>query len=1132
MTFDWRPAQKKAIDAFGGKIVVSAGAGSGKTAVLVARAVEHITARRIDADRLLIITFTNAAADELRSRLGRRLDELVQQQGGEWLRRQALLVRRAHIGTFDSFCRKLCAEHFAELDIPPDFSIETGAMADAMRDQALEQTLETMYADRRFCELADMFGSSRDDRGTEGLVLSLYEQLTRTGDPEAFRARCLGQLSDGLPLDRSVFGCALKARIGRQVDYALSLCRKGCELSLTDEAFEKKCLPVFREMRDRLEEIAAADGLEEKVRRLGRFSAPRLLVPKGDPDTAAALKGLKTAAADIVKTLDKQYSFLSESSYRDDCRRMLPAATVLFEAESLFEQTLFAIKKRRRAYEFTDICRYALSLLVQNGCPTPLAAELSDYYAEVMVDEYQDTDDLQSTLYNAISAEGSKLFLVGDAKQSIYRFRRAEPRIMLRERDAAFPAALAGERPDRFPMDVRLLENFRSDGSVIAAANEIFDVIMTRRTGEIDYPAERMVAHEGAADGGCGLVLSILTGKDEEPERAQARCIARRIRQLMAGDPSLRYEDFAVLSSTVKARGETYEAVFKEEGVPLTADVAETVYTTDEGAVLLSVLAAVDNPLRDIDLSVLLTTPAIGFGGDELLALRAADRRAHLYTNLLRAEGEPMRRACGILQRLLFLKTRLPAEQLAAEAVRLLELETWALSRPGGSYRLDNLNAFVDAARQAAAVTDGSLPRFVRLAERARAGGTADRRSPPPGTVQLKTIHTAKGLEWKYVFLAHAEYSPGRGSNAPLLFDSELGMGVRIRLRSEDGVVRRSTAAYEAISDEMKFKQMSESVRLLYVALTRAKRCTFVLASPKSEKRLAWLYNVTTGNYAREALVAECRSFYEWILLALMANHPRELSGLDFSPVQTFALGAAAVEVTDGAPAPTELPAPPPADPGEAQAIRARLDWVSPERDFSAIPAKISVTALAKQPGDITVAVPAFALAGGLTGAQRGTALHLFMQYADYRLAREDPEGELRRLLDGGYIEPAYAEGVDMKRLRQLLCSDFFAEILASDELLREYEFFLPVPAGELSGRAADNVRTVMLQGIADCVAIRGGRARIIDYKSDAGVTEDILCARYGGQLAWYRRAAERLLGVAVEGCYVWSFTLGRAVSV
>lgn len=1121
----WTESQRAAFSTFGGKIVVSAGAGSGKTSVLVERAVALMTVREVPADRLLIITFTNAAADELKNRLYARIDAAAA-GGGSFLRRQAVLVRRAHVGTFDSFCKKLVFEHFGELDIPPDFNVATGAFAESMRRSALEGTLEDMYEDSDFKLLSGMFGQSRSDEQVAELINSLDYYMNKLGDPEAYERLCISDLEGDGGLDSSVFGRFLLEKAAEKARYLAVIASRSEQLCGADEVLHEKYLPVFVELSGIASRLEAriAEGYDAGAAYAAAVTVPRMppLSKSYDSEEKTALKAAKARCGELIKEIKDDCFFTLSRDYRNECTAMLPAIKALFRARLLYQDRLTELKKRRKAYEFSDISRAALSLLVAGGEPTALANELSHTYAEVMVDEYQDTDEIQSALYNAISGGGSRLFMVGDAKQSIYRFRRAEPRIMLRERD------LAHDRAEGvFPMHIKLLENFRSGGNVINAVNSVFDVIMRRGTGGIDYKQERMAAGSAESAGESGIELRVITGGADMEQ--QARFAARKIKQLMAEDDQLLFSDFAVLSSKLKGRSEEYERVFREEGVPLFTDAALTVYTTEEGEQLASVMAAVDNPLDDIGMAALLTSPAIGFGADELFELRQSGR-GNLYPLLLESGLECCARARSLISELMFLKIRLPVDELIEETVKLLRLDELALSRPGGEYRLSNIYAFVEEARTAFESTGCTLADFLRVAARAAESGASERRTPPDGTVVFKTIHTSKGLEWKYVFVVHCEYT-FRSETSPLLFDSDLGMGARITVRDDTGAYKTKTAAHGALSMLINDKSVAESERLLYVALTRARKRTWAVASDQKFKENVQRISPLAGPlFDIDRSVMECRSFYEWLLLSAAANgFARRLALVDEG--ENAALGAISVAVEGPLP---EVGAPESENAGTAneevsRELRQRISFSRSDAWRSLIPSKLSVTSLTKQPGEQTVAQPAFALSGGLSAAGRGTALHLFMQYADYKKAKQDPLAELDRLVEKRFIDESYAGEVDIDRIKAALDSPFFEKILSADRLLREYEFFLPVDSGELGFNSGGRV---MIQGVADCIAVTGKSAIIVDYKSDRAVTQEQLSERYSQQLKWYSRAAARSLALEISGCYIYSFTLGHEVKV
>ena len=668
----WTPAQRAAIDDRGGALLVSAAAGSGKTAVLTERAVRLITdpEHPVDADRLLIVTFTNAAAAELRARIGQALLRRCQQEPGNTaLRRQRMLLQRAPICTMDAFCLDLLHKHFQALDIPPDFAPADPGSVELLRTAALAETLEHAYADPDFCAFADLYGKGRTDKPAGDTILQVYDFLRALPDYDRKLDEFLAPWQQENGFDATCWHDLLLAQAARDAKAARELlcaaqqdCREDYAQEMA-EAGEKKTPAAIRkaeaavaekyaDAQGRLERSAALLGEVERLAQAGKWTplydrlTPFVLGMEEQPglkgmkkrlkgDHKTAIKTRADEAADLFAQITELVS-CSEEEAEADRQAALPRLQALFAAVRDFDARFSAKKRERKLLEFSDFEHFALRLLRSpDGTPTPLCGSIRQNYAAVMVDEYQDTNALQDALYRCLaSPAGDDLFLVGDLKQSIYRFRQADPSIFREKLDRwpALPGGAARPRPPEGTAGQNALlaldANFRSAPQVVEGINFIFEQLMTPQLGDTAYgDGQRLVC--GAPGDYSGSVEAQFLPDDEA--ETDAAWIARRIEELVAaGEPvregsttrPVQYEDCCILLS---ARGDfpAYVEALTARGIPVYADARENLMEAPHIRPLISLLKVIDNPAQDIYLAAAMLGPVFGFTDDDLVRLRA-----------------------------------------------------------------------------------------------------------------------------------------------------------------------------------------------------------------------------------------------------------------------------------------------------------------------------------------------------------------------------------------------------------------------------------------------------------------------------------------------------------------------------
>ena len=1151
------PSQQEAMSLWGPALLVAAGAGSGKTRVLIERVLRAVCEADSDADldSFLIISFTRAAAAELRGRIMEALSaRLAADPSNRRLRRQSALLSRAQIGTIHSFCAQLLRENCQLLSLAPDFQILDEDRARAMRAAALDRVLAAAYADIEkdpaFRLLADTVGEGRDDRALAELVLTLDERMQSHARPSDWAERQAVLLE-------TPYSDAGESPWGRELlDWAKSLTDfHAAELeSLIPE------MAAHERIRDayagHFSELAAM--LRELSRRLSLgwnaamevlpFSAPRLPVLRNspDPELSDRCKARRKAALETVKKLSELFSVPSERLLRD-LAGTAPAMRALLKLTLDFEKAYRRDKRSRSLLDYSDLEHLAAQLLLEaDGTPTKLARQLSARYRQVMVDEYQDVSPVQDSIFRAVSDEGRKLFLVGDVKQSIYRFRLADPEIF-NEKYRTWAAAdpLKARR-------ILLRENFRSRREILEAANAVFSLCMSRALGDVDYDADAALVF--GADYYEGSVPRpeldlIQLPKEDAPDKAacEAAWVARRIRELvesgarvttLSGSRPMEYGDVAILLRSANTVGGVYRRALLEAGIPVGKAQGSGFFQSVEVSTVLSMLSVMDNPHKDIPLIAVLRSPAFGFTPDELSAVRASDRDADLFT-ALEASAESLEKSRLFLERLRLLRAScadLSAAEMVWAVLEALDLLALCSAMDDGRQRRENLLALVELAEGYERSGYRGLHRFVLwLSSQAARGQEPAAGSASASAVQILSIHKSKGLEYPVVFLCDTARRFNLSERQePVLVHPVLGLGPRVVDTQKR--VRYPSLARSAISMRLEREDLSEEMRLLYVAMTRAReRLILTAAFPDPEKELEKLRPTAVPPLAPETLMrAPCMA--RWLITACLADGEAHLS-----------LQIHAADAAPEAGAEAEVPAVP-ADPEALAELQRRLSFRYGHEAAVELPSKVTATELKGRaeadpdaasllrPTAFSFRMPQLEEAErSLTAAERGVATHLVLQYMDFARGRSRAgiRAEVERLCAARTLSEREARAVNVAAIERLFASPLGQEMLAAKEPLREFRFSLLLDAAELYPDCAGE--ELLLQGVVDCCLVEADGLVIIDYKTDRVRTEEEIAERaalYRGQLRAYSKALSRILGKPVKRCVLFFLVPGRTVEL
>lgn len=1181
MGVKWTTDQQHAIECCKGSVLVSAAAGSGKTAVLVERVIRRLTDEDnpCSAEDLLIVTFTRAATAQMREKIGAAiLKRLSEDPTDRHLRRQYMLLPFAKICTIDSFCNDLVRENFHALGISPDYSLLDNETAVIMKNDVCEAMLERTYeedSDCSFSGLSDMMSSGSSDEDFAKLIIKMYDISTAYPFPDLWLDSLIEEYSQP-DINKSCWGGIIKKYVCDMLDYCVSSSNDMMAAMESDSivadaygAAVQSDINMYAELREKVnrdwdEALEAFNTV--KYMGLGR-------VPKGyESETKNAVMTARKKLKELLKKVPN-IMCVSSGEHSEDVRLMRGPVTKLIELVKQFGREYSAEKDKMNSADFSDILHRALNLLaVSDGSggyiKTDLARELSSHYVEILVDEYQDINEAQDMIFKAISADENNLFTVGDVKQSIYRFRQAMPEIFLRRRSTTHSF-----ESGKYPLGITLGSNFRSRVGVTSCVNYIFRQLMSTEAGELEYDdsealnAAAKYPERDTPD--CELHVVTDKGNSADTLEAQARYVARYIDRTVREGKTLvtnggalhpaSYGDFCILLRTAKNVSSVYANALSERGIPVFSPETGGFFEAAEISFILSLLRVLDNPVQDIPLAAVMLSPLFGFSAGELADIRAsakerleAGETEPLYRSVAASADEGDEKAAAFLKKIESLR-RLSLTLSAGELVRRVCEETGfdaiVGAMPDGERRRLNIGLLCDYAEKYEAAGNLGLSGFIRFIDKvARTSGdlaTAARPSENADIVRIMTVHQSKGLEFPICILADMQHAFNERDNTEsVLISSSAGLGMK--RRTEDGISVYDTASRRAAVITSERMGRSEEMRVLYVALTRAKENLVMVTSvPNPEKGLAKVaVECGIGERANPFAVLRMNNFSDLVLTALMrhpaANELRKLSGVDvpiFLPEKDrFKLK---VVVSDSESFMTES--------ANEQKIAAkpvffdevceRLDYSDPRSVLSSVPAKRAASDGSERGINreyFASSRPAFMSSGGLTPAQRGTATHKFMQFSNYAAARADIESELARLVDGGFLSEEEGKAVNVSAAKRFFMSSLAERIFASDNVMREKKFAALFPAKffypELTGEAAEE--KIVVQGIADCVFVEDGKLVIVDYKTDTGVDAEALLDRYSAQLGIYREALSQALGMPVKETLLYSFFMNSTVKV
>jgi len=1184
MAFQLTDEQYAVVHDRGGGLLVSAAAGSGKTRVLVERLLSRVQEGE-EIDRFLVITYTRAAAAELRGRIAAELTERVTQNPGDtFLRRQATLVYQTQISTIHAFCAQLLREEGHHLDLDADFRLCDEAEANVLMAEVLSEVLDRRYealtSDKDdFAFLVDTMSNGRDDTRLMDIVLDIRGRIQSHPAPSDWldEQETIFALEGVADAGDTPWGALLLSDVRQQAQYWAEQMEEALRLCQRDEKLEKKYAPSLSVTWEKLCALSVAAQKDwDSAVSCSDIPFPRLgsVYNCGDP---AAQERIKLLREQCKKRMEKVTALLQDQSagLLEDMRAVFPAIRTLFALVRDFETAYAAAKEKRRILDFSDLEHMAARLLqAPDGTPTETARRWGERYVEVMVDEYQDTNAVQNAIFDALTNGGERLFMVGDVKQSIYRFRLADPTIFLDKYKQYKPLseAQAGE-----PRRIQLSRNFRSRPEILEGANYIFRSVMSEAFGEIDYRDDQVLVPGGHfPEVPCAVEMDVLDGSlkgwegEERPARdlLEARFVAQRIRQLLdeesqvsdgeGGLRRVRPEDIVILLRSPGTILHHYAAALGEQDIPWSSGSGENFFAATEIQVALALLKIIDNPRQDVPLIAVLRSALYGFSADRLSEIRAAAPAEDFYSALTQDGGED---TASFLSELSSLRSRagdMRCEDLFWKICDTTGLLSIFANLDEGEKRRENLLLMAQLARDFEAAGHKGLFGFLTYLRRME----ESRESPPfPAAgggsgVRILSIHRSKGLEFPVVFLAGLARQPNRQDQMqPILFHPKLGVGPK-RLDLER-MIEWPTLARLAVARQIEHEMAAEELRLLYVAMTRAQeKLVLTMILRGGHKEIERLLPSADAPAEPQALL-NLTSPGHWLLLPLLVRPEAEAlrEGASVPPPDVAPGPAWDIRWEDatrfaGAPR-RERHIAEPSEPFQKMNINflERFQWVYPHADDIALPSKLTATQLKGRALDGEAAEeapqplkpaqfqrPRFATEKlGLTPAQRGTALHLVMQYINFSQcgSQQTIQAEITRLVDKKFLTPEQGEAVDVARIFRFFSSPLGREMMSASSIRREFKFSMLVPAERYFPHAGAEEQ-ILLQGVVDVFFESGDGLTIVDFKTDRVFGKKLIerANDYRPQLNAYSAALGEMTGKPVARKVLWFFSEGKAIEV
>ena len=1185
----WTIEQMQAIEQVGNNILVAAAAGSGKTAVLVERIINKIINQKMNIDEILVVTFTNAAASEMRERILEAIYKKIEEEPENGhLQKQINLISRASICTIDSFCLDVVKNNFYGIDISPNFRIADNAELELIKQEVLEELFDNKYEieDEKFLKLLETYTTYSSDEPLKETILNIYNFIQSHPFPNEWLEEQIEKynLENKLDFDFSEteWGKIIISNLKEEIsDSKVKLEKVNNDILRFEEL--KKYVLVLNQDIQILEEILKLKKWDEIYNCVNS-----IIFEKWPIDRKITLDEKEIAKEkrnEIKKQIKKSLEIVDCNSLEanKDIYIMYQILKSLKELIFEYDELLKVAKKEKNLVDFSDIEHNALKILLikdenNNYIPSEIALKYKKKFVEIAIDEYQDSNLVQESILTSIS-NGKNIFMVGDVKQSIYKFRQARPELFLDK----YETYTLENNIESVGNKIQLFKNFRSRANILDTTNMIFEDIMSRELGDIDYTQEEYLNLGASFEDTCEKSIKANTEvfiienskeQDEEVEdgileepieniELEAKFVAKKIKEILdskqvvfdkkIGYRPITYKDIVILLRSTKDKANIFENEIINLQIPVYSDTSTEYLDSIEIQTIMNLLKVIDNPTVDIPLVAVLRSMIGGFTDNELIKIRLKESKKSFYQAMKEYNIQD-----EIKEKIEMFLSKISLWKKESEYLELDEL-IWKIYidtgyynyvsvMPDGILRQANLKLLFEKAKQYEKVSFKGLYNFIGFIEKIRTSSgdlsSAKLIGENENVVRIMSIHKSKGLEFPLVFLCNANKKFNtQDLNSQILLHQDIGLGVNYI--DSDKKLQYSTLAKEAIKIKSKEEIISEEMRVLYVALTRAKERLIVTGVSKDlekdlkeKEELLSLY--LKDDKINKGLLKKYKSYLDWIELVYWKNEKADIIKIDKIKKDQI-LNTEEIKDEDKERKIDDIINN--IEMKNEEEIKSRLNWEYKDIDLSSIEGKTSVSNIKaiNISKDITefkinnMKTPEFLKdkTNRLSGAQKGTLIHLCLQNLNIKedYTYEKIKDLIDELLFKKKISTIEAENIDINKILEFTKSKLWEELKNAKLVEREKAFYISITAEEIYNNKIEE--DILVQGIIDLYYINEKDELIlVDYKTDYVSNEQELVQKYFKQLELYKRALEEALGRKVIKTYIYSTYLNKEILI
>ena len=1196
----WTEEQKQAIYEKDSNILVAAAAGSGKTAVLVERIINKIINENIDIDKLLVVTFTNAAASEMRERvlnaIYKKIDENPED---ERLQRQVTLLNKASICTIDSFCLDVVRNNFFEIDISQNFRIGDTTEIEILKQDVIEDLFEEKYEtqDKDFEKLINTYTSYKDDTPLKELILKIYTYIQSNPFPEKWLNEKIEMFNLSTRLEQDFAETIWGKQLLKQVEEILQDGIIKLEAEKNNLAKYEELSKYYLIINDDIEQLEMLkSNLDNWDKAYTIASGIKFKTWVTDKKITLEAKDIAKVTRDAVKktlekVLDKILIFDSKEA-NEDINDMYEILTKLKKIILEFGEKFTKRKKEKNIVDFSDVEHFALKILLdENAHPTEIAKKYQEKFEEIAIDEYQDSNLVQEYILTSIS-RGNNIFMVGDVKQSIYKFRQARPDLFLGKYKMY---QLKEHKEESDDLKIQLFKNFRSRKEVLDFSNMIFASIMTEELGELNYTTEEYLnlgANYEDTSQDLRAEINILNVEDtietdeyneedeEEKERVEnieleAKFVANRIKQLIENKfqiydakkqekRDIKYKDIVVLLRSTKEPAPIFEKEILNLGMPVFSDSSSEYLESIEIQTIMSLLRIIDNPLQEIPLVAVMRSSIGGFTDNELVQIRLSDKYDNFYNAILKSKKDVDQKLRNKIEKFL---NNLEMWRKEQEYLSLDEL-IWKIYNDTGYYnyvglmtngeiRQANLKMLFERAKQCESISFKGLFNFINYIEKIKTSSkdmdSAKVIGENDDVIRIMSIHKSKGLEFPVVFLSGTgKQFNMQDLNNKILLHPEIGIGVKYI--DYDRQIEYDTLSKQALKNQIMLETLSEEMRVLYVALTRAKEKLIITGYSTTEKQKEIEELKYKYSKLNHILLKKYKSYLDWIKLVYTYNEKEMIQLATIKMYDKDDILKMCKQKKEQKDNTTEQIlnklSNVTIDEKEQQEIIKMLEDEYKHKQSTTLKNKMSVTEIKEnvkrdpvpncvKRDPVLNYVPKFLQKDDeikITNAQKGTLVHLCMQKLDLskKIYTYD---DVKKLVDElefkKIITEKEAEAININKVYQFTKSNIWKEMINAKEVEREKPFYINIPAKEVYKQ--DLEEKILVQGIIDLYYItQENELVLVDFKTDyvENRNEQILIDKYRTQLELYKRALQSALNRNVDKVYIYSTYLEKEILI